>query len=354
MSRLAVLCRPVWGERRGPRRSVAASRSGAWRKQAGVTLLELIVVLAVSCLIAVWASQRWMASLDDAQVRATGLWLTQLQQGLARMLVEDFDTLSSDNRHAGLSYADPWSPTVDELRSAGHLPSGFPAQGPHGVTARIDIWRTGCPGPRCRLDGLVWLPTPWRQAGTDQPDWMRIGLLRLAGEGRVGAVYASQPTQIRSAHFNLPNPPSPELATLPTGSVASWAGMDASEQVYVRLHDRRDPDLQGRLTVAGNTSVGGTLQIGAAATAGQGCAPAGLLAHDGAGRLLNCVAGIWREPGQDGGHFGGAFYQPEDRPCSYEPGARESNPLTGRCRCPPGFIDMPLGRGFGVGHVCVR
>ncbi|ARP87205.1 hypothetical protein CAL13_14060 [Bordetella genomosp. 9] len=333
-------------------------------RQAGVALIELAIAMAVVCLLVVWAADKLLHQVDEASEQAAGRWLIDMQRGLEGLLARHGAVLGEGaapaDDHGRPLYADPFSPTVAELKAQGHLDGAFPERGPLAIHPIVRIWRAGgCPGQACRVDAIAYSAAPLLRAG--QPDLGRIGGILLASGGAGGAVSQLAPHRLRGAGFDLPNPPAPGMAPLPVGTVAVRAGREAAAgSRFIQRRDARNPDFlgdlsaQGAISAKGRLETDGHLKLGGTAIPGEACAENGLLAHDGEGRLLNCVAGVW----SGAGGFGGAFSWNSGGGCSRAP-----NPLTGRCDCPPGFRAVLVSsggvgdwtaHGWTEGYVCVR
>ena len=52
----------------------------------GFSLIELIVVIAITSLMGTWAASSWMQHAEDAATRATGVWMLSLKHALDQML----------------------------------------------------------------------------------------------------------------------------------------------------------------------------------------------------------------------------------------------------------------------------
>lgn len=323
--------------------AAAFARARRHSGQAGFALLELAVALALTTMLLIWGANRLAHRADDAAARAAGVWMLELKRGLDNMLRQHFDSLAEgvpalDPNGVPL-YADLLAPRLAELKAHGHLPAGFPDTGAMGAGVAIRVLRDArCPGAGCRLDALAYGTEPVLAAGGTAPDLMRIGAAIEAAGGYGGSASAAR---VRGANFDFANPPAPGMPALPPGTLVVWAGFGTADyDLYVRRHDPRDPELRGPLSVAGDLSSQGRLQIGeylavgGTAVAGTACSGTGLFARATAGGLLECRGGRWTAA--FGSAFGGA-YATQGQGC----GAYSSvNPLTGWCSCPGGYTPV--------------
>jgi type II secretory pathway pseudopilin PulG len=327
-------------------------------------LLELTIAVAITCMLAIWAAERLLHEVDSVAERAAGQWLLDLRHALDGMLARHGDTLGAGDvptdAHGQAPYANPWSPTLAELKRQGHLPGAFPDPGPLGMQAVITLWRDdACPGPGCRIQGLAYgsvLPSP--QEPAHRPvDFSRVAGVIMATDGAGGSVSELAPDRLRGAAFDLPNPPVPGMARLAMGTVAVHASRAADDAGrYLRQRDARNPQFLGDVSTAGTLSTGEHLKLGGIAIAGNPCPENGLLAREADGSLLNCAAGIWSAPGG----FGGAYASHSDVGCGIAIYSTP-NPRTGQCSCPPGFRAVMVASGgdpndavWAKGYICMR
>lgn len=151
-----------------------------------------------------------------------------------------------------------WKPTVTELAAMGYLPTGWTATtsslnaAPYAIAfARVPA---GCAPSACNVEGIVVLRGPIL-AGATGSDGAVIGpiLTRIGADSGV-----SLPTDPSHIHgfgdtWRADNP----VAGQPAGVVAVRVGTASSSfGQFIRIGDTRDPNLQGQLSVAGNTLFG--------------------------------------------------------------------------------------------------
>jgi len=350
-----------------------AQRWTRWRKrrasQQGFALLELAIAAAVTSMVVIWAASKWVEQVEDAAAQTTGVWLLEIKRALDGMLALHFDSLANGVAPLDASgqplYADPWAPTLAELKMHGHLPSAFPELSALKLGAGIRLIRgTDCPGAGCRLDALAYTLAPLVVRGSAAPDAMRIAAVTMATAGYGGSVMARAPYRLRGAAFDFVNP-LPGGQALAPGTVAVWSGLEDADQArFVHMRDTRDPDLKGSLSVAAAVSSGGRLSAGehlwlkGTASLGARCEQSGLFARDPSGALLACLSGVWANEGG----FGGAYAINNRYGCRHYSGLSTANPRTGSCSCPGGFTAVLVSaggkwtetEGWTEGFICVR
>lgn len=225
----------------------------------GFTLLELLIVIAISTIIAIAAAPAVVWKIEEAGAEATGVYMNILKSSLEKYNITNHDALVAGLPVTG--FATPLAPTVDELIAAKYISSpSFPNYTPQRVPVKTQIVLQSCPGPNCRLFGIGYTTKAQTYVGTTD---IRYDLVAsyLASPGAAGAGAASQQGSegvLRSSSFSVPNP----VAGTPGGIVAIGTYLD--EGIYanfVRLQDTRDPDLRGGMTLTGLLPDGNTLDV---------------------------------------------------------------------------------------------
>ena len=151
-----------------------------------------------------------------------------------------------------------WSPSIGQLVAMGYLPPGWTAttstlnNAAYAVT--FNRIPAGCVAAACNIEGHVVLMGPLRSGPVDT-DGAVIGpiLARLGADS--GVSLPMDPSHILGFGntWSLVNP----VAGQPAGVVAVRIGTASSAfGSFIRIGDTRDPNLQGNLTVAGNTLFG--------------------------------------------------------------------------------------------------
>ena len=151
-----------------------------------------------------------------------------------------------------------WKPTVAELAAMGYLPAGWTAAAsnlnaaPYVIAfARVPI---GCSPSACNVEGIVVLDGPIR-AGAADSDGAVIGpiLTRIGADSGVSLPTDPRHIQGFGNTWRADNP----VAGQPAGVVAVRVGTTSSSLgQFIRIGDTRDPNLQGNLSVTGNTLFG--------------------------------------------------------------------------------------------------
>ena len=151
-----------------------------------------------------------------------------------------------------------WKPTVGELAAMGYLPAGWTATASSLNAAPYAISFTrvpaGCAPSACNVEGLVVLQGPIL-AGASGSDGAVIGpiLTRIGADSGVSLPTDAGHIQGFGNTWRADNP----VPGQPAGVVAVRVGTASSSfGQFIRIGDTRDPNLQGNLTVAGNTLFG--------------------------------------------------------------------------------------------------
>ena len=151
-----------------------------------------------------------------------------------------------------------WSPSIAQLVAMGYLPPGWTATASMLNNAPYVIafqrMPAGCVAAACNIEGHVVLQGPILSGPTDS-DGAVIGpiLARIGADS--GVSLPMDPTHIQGFGntWTIDNP----VPGQPAGVVAVRIGTASSAfGQFIRIGDTRDPNLQGNLTVAGNTLFG--------------------------------------------------------------------------------------------------
>jgi prepilin-type N-terminal cleavage/methylation domain-containing protein len=224
------------------------------RKQHGFTLIELMIVITISGFLAIYAGQMLVQKADEAVAESTGIYALQLKNATDNYKIGNFYALANGSYVAGA--ADPYAPTIAELRAMGHLPASFPLNAPSKQSFAIRITAISCPGASCQLATLGYSTTPYDVRGSTRYDLSATVATALGGYG--GTSYINNETRLRGPLFDVPNP-----VAATGGIVGFYSYLDTTiYNQFVRINDTRDPNLQGNLTVLGgitsNNAVGAT------------------------------------------------------------------------------------------------
>ncbi|TAL65673.1 MAG: prepilin-type N-terminal cleavage/methylation domain-containing protein [Burkholderiaceae bacterium] len=253
----------------------APHRQRARRLVRGFTLIELIIALSISALLAIFAQSELARQSENNLAMGSGTYIQQVTGASEQYVLQYFNNLSTGAPVAGV--ASEYAPTIAELKTAGFLYPGFPAGAnalPTRQSIQINVNKLNCPGPACTFLATVCTTTPVTLGGT----YTRFDLAQTIvdqQQGSGGQSLQTNPSVILGPVLNTPNPFG-SVAGITCGSsnvsTALW-------QQFVRIGDTRDPNLQGNLTVAGNinfnTTPGASTTINGPTTVQNNLAVAG-------------------------------------------------------------------------------
>ncbi len=321
-------------------------------EECGFSLLEMIVVTALTSLIGVWSATTWVQQSEDAASEAMGRWLINVKESVDQMLVRQADFLTglSANGPGSQDYQHIWRPSLRELAEAGHLSKGFVLRAPLGYDVSIVVLKPHglCLTQGCKLEALT-IATPQPSQGHQASMMTRIGKILASFKGQGASVTQMTPERVRGPTVDLPNPPESDMSPLPIGSIVLQSFFDSSAQAsFLRQAERRDVQLGANLNVKGRASVGGALsaagrisssehlQLAAVAQQGAVCDGEGLIAQSSTKGLLVCQAGIWQTSSKSGG---GHYIYSINTSChaTQDVDVELRNPVTGDCSCPAGY-----------------
>lgn len=265
--------RPPGALVRGPRKR-SEPQPLPWRQRspshAGFALVELIIAVSLSALIALYASGRLAHEAQESLAEGSGQYLRVVAAAVEQHVLLNFSEYASGSDVAGVAL--DLQPTLAEIVALGRLNAGFPA-GPGAMptqqSARIDISRSNCPGSGCTLTTLVCTTAPVTLGGADVRFDLAATMVASQG-GSGGQALPGFASRIRGPTLDVPNP-----VGAVEGIVCGSATVDtALFQKFLTLNDLRDPNFQGpmtvagpvtvakRLSVAGATGVGGNMSVG--------------------------------------------------------------------------------------------
>jgi prepilin-type N-terminal cleavage/methylation domain-containing protein len=289
--------------------------------QKGFALLELIVAVSVSALLAVYVSSEVAKRSEESIAEGAGIYIAAVAGAAEQHVLLNFNEYANGTAVAGVAV--PLRPTVAELVALGRLNPGFPAGAgalPTRQTLRIDVIRTACPGPGCTLTALACTTTPVTLGGAQTRFDLASTMVQVQG-GRGGQSLPNAGGFIRGPVLNVPNP----MGAV-EGVVCGSASVDtALFQRFLTVRDTRDPDLQGPLTVAGPVTFNSTTQLNGAATINGNATVTGRVSAGGDTNVGTC-AQILAATGRAG--FGCA--NPNDIPPGYVGGVRSPDVVASR------------------------
>lgn len=232
------------------------SRTRGGSVNSGFAMVELIFVIAVSAFLAIYANQIRIGDEEESIARGGGMYLKTVAQGVERHILLNFPDLAAGNPVAGT--ANPLQPTIPELIALTRLNTGFPIGMPTRQIARVDITRTGCPGATCQITSTVCTTTPVRYAASGPVRFDLAYAMVDEQKGSGGQSRQGDGANIRGPSLNVPNPMG-NVEGIVCGSSYADVGI---YDMFVKMRDTRDPDLQGNLSVAGDVNAKQKLNVG--------------------------------------------------------------------------------------------
>lgn len=239
--------------RPAPRRS----RQRRGDRQGGFALVELILTISISALIALYASARIARDAEESLAEGSAQYLRAVAAAVGQHVLLHFNEYANGTDVTGVAV--DLQPTVAELVALGRLAGGFPAGAgamPTQQTARVDITRSNCPGANCTLTTLACTTTPVTLGSNDVRFDLASTMTTQQG-GTGGQALQGLGNSIRGPTLNVPNP----LGNV-EGIVCGSSQVDtALFQKFLTLNDSRDPNFQGPMTVAGPVTVNNRLTV---------------------------------------------------------------------------------------------
>ncbi len=270
-------------------------------KQTGFALIELILAISLTALLAVYASAQLARQSEETIAEGAAKYISLVSAASQQHVVLNWNAYSTNTPVAGV--ANLLAPTLPELVAAGRLNAGFPTAAgslPTRQTLRIDVTRTNCPGVGCLITTLVCTTAPVTLGGADvRFDLASTMVDKQVGNG--GQSLQNNGAVIRGPALNIANP----VGNV-EGIVCGSASVDtAMLQQFLVLNEPRDPNFQGPVTIAGATQINSTAAITGTLSAGGNTS-------------VGACAAIRAATGRAG--FGCAG--PDDLPAGYAGGVR--------------------------------
>lgn len=359
-------------------RCVAFGRAG----QGGALLVELMLVVGLTVLLAVWGGHEWVERVRRLQVRSLAVWMREAQAAVQAYLDQRVSPPGAAVDETGEA-ADPGElpPSWDALQADGFLAPGWRPRGPLSQTLGLRFEREGaCPESPCIVRAFI-----HTRAGlhgkSGHPDEALLAEWLLAARGEGLVLWPRHSGVFSGAGRRFPVPDTPHEGALPAGAVALLAqkilpadagrgdaggpgGETGNTEDFLRLRDARDPDFQNRLSVVGDVRTGArvvaydSLVLEKPWQVRSSCSTEGALGRaEGAGVVI-CRQGTWQVLARPPG---GGFLQNSRRGCVNVLGQSSANPMTGACSCPPGHGALLVSEGgsamapegLSLGYVCV-
>ncbi|HLS42235.1 MAG TPA: type II secretion system protein [Paenalcaligenes sp.] len=316
----------------------------AVHRQRGALLIELAVVISLLVLMAGYAVSALNQRHAELRIQALALWMGNVHTAFKAYLNDHGTALGSDPHYrvAGVSQAQ--QPSVLELKNLGYLRSDFSLAVGHKYQVQLRVWAPSeCSPSACAVYGIVWAPA----VVTSHHDF---AYWRLNTNAAGFIVTLQQPMTISSVLSALTNPPHPDVQPLPVGSLGFVISPDMLGLDYLQVRDRRNPDFQHHVSIAGELRVAEVthalkgLSLANAVLSGSACTTPGLLGRNiHANTLLICTSHhVWQAMGA---MSGGTFTTSASGQCYHPVLGHTPNPYTQRCTCPSGFDSVRIGVG---------
>lgn len=183
--------------------------------QAGYTASAMAIMLTVASLTTVGVSSRTLNHAAEAQGRAHGKILSDVNQAIGVYMANNYPALQNGTPVAGV--VNPYAPTIQELQAMGGLNAQLSPTPPLGGAYATQIAREpmGCTGSGCNLTSRVWLTSPFVNNDTGNPDIRRLGAAAMEIGGDGGFSDNTSPGTVRGmAGWSRPNPVSNQAGIL--------------------------------------------------------------------------------------------------------------------------------------------
>lgn len=231
------------------------------RRQRGFTLPEMVAAAAVVAASTTALSVSFKAWDDSQRAANLGESLLPVYHAVDNYVRANWSELQKAAPSIA-GFTTPHAPTVAQLQTAGYFTAPY-VQGQNLINANalIQLTRspTGCAPVNCDVTYTVYYDRPVTTS-TGFADIRTASTAAKAMDGVGGFSTVTTPGAFSNADGTWTGVTNP-LAQ--AGVIAAYGSLNTSgNAAYVRVGDNRDPNLQGNLSVAGNTATTGTLSAG--------------------------------------------------------------------------------------------
>jgi prepilin-type N-terminal cleavage/methylation domain-containing protein len=182
-----------------------------FRSQKGFTLAELMVVIAISIVLAGYKLYPMYLEARASKTSAQGVQIGTLGNTVATYSTELYGPLVNGTSVPGV--ANIYAPTIAELQSLGRLSANFSANNMYGGSYAVQITKSpaGCVAPNCDIDNLVYLTKAITNPANGRVDAAALGqMVQALAKNGIDAGYSDSatPGTITGANgqWSVPNP----------------------------------------------------------------------------------------------------------------------------------------------------
>jgi type II secretory pathway pseudopilin PulG len=291
------------------------------KSQNGFSMIQLMVVIAISLLLAVAASNQYLQKVRDGAAYATGRYLGSVRVGVQDALSKYYSALALIDTSKAPAGTYPNAPAwakfagnqttlnVAQLKQAGLIRADFPNTPPFGRSVHVKIIRSNCPGDGCTIKAYAytcWAISAARPSGTvdtatcpAQPSGWKtdanlVGQVILGSNG-YGGSNVINPARVTGALMDFPASDL-DIPTNSPGHAVIAASLDSSNcSECVKQGDTRHIFLNNALSVASQIDTDDGLLINTNVPVNSACTTEGLYGSSNRVSAVMCQSGLWRE-----------------------------------------------------------
>lgn len=250
------------------------------KSQRGFTLVELIIAISISALLAVYAQTQIAHQSEEDLAIASAAYLANVTNSAQQMVLDNFNLYTAAAGPTVPGFSNSLAPTLAELRAGPkyYLYASFPDSMPTKQTVAVTITQTACPGSSCTMNVLACTTTAITLGGNPLTSPIRFDLAStmMAAQGSIAVQNSFSSSGVQSVQGGGGNILTGPLVTSTAnmanpypgveGIVCGYAAVNTSlYNKFVQMGDSRDPNLQGNLTIGGTTELKGSVKMDAGA-----------------------------------------------------------------------------------------
>lgn len=266
------------------------------RSSRGVTLIEMIIALAVIAVVFVGIAQGVEIYRDYLKGKDIATAFKPYYQAALDYTHAYRKPLTGTGTMPAV--ADPYRPTIAELKTLGILGSAYTGSLPSvtgSPTVELTLIPSGCSGTACDIGIAVTFPAAVKSGSF--PAYRALTFAAREFGSDAGFSTYSTPGTITSVNWSRTNPLGSVEGVFGTYVTYSASGLAQ----YLVVSDTRDPNFINNVTVGGNVIVTGNVGSGSGSSGGTTCQLSELMNSGGVGqvaaRAADCVTRVFVDGG---------------------------------------------------------
>lgn len=279
------------------------------KQQQGFGVISALLGLVIAAVVTMGVIQGKSAETQVNAGRLEGDLINQIKEAVNAYTMENYPALQSDlpvsktvlgvpiTLASGTAPGQSMAPTIDNLVAMGYLSAGTRSTASLGGSYQVQLRKepAGCVGLACNIPGTLYIDQAVTRLGSSEMRGVTVGSLMQRVGGDVLVSLNTNPAVLTAMNgADVPNP----LPGTPAGVVGARVGFGASGfGRFLVMNDPRDPNFQGKVTVAQDIhSTAGSVSAGSG-TGTAGTCSLGAILNSGqiVSRAIDCITRVWMD-----------------------------------------------------------